>query len=193
MKREDIEKTLKENGVAEDKIKTVLDSIMAENGRDIEAEKTKLTAKEGELTKANETIQGLQGDIKKFDGVDVETLKQSAVDWETKYNTDIAAEQAKAKNLERTFTLKESLRNVGVADPDYIIFKQGGIEKFAFGEDGKAIGLDEILKPHKETSPSLFKEKSEGTTVTVNSGGTHGGSGETTPPTLKAALAEVYK
>lgn len=76
MKREDIEKLLKENGIAEDKMKTVLDNILDENGKDIEAEKAKTTAKDGELVKANGTIKELQAAVKKFDGVDIDKLRK---------------------------------------------------------------------------------------------------------------------
>ena len=194
MKREQIEELLKGAGVAEDKLKSVLDTVMDENGKDIEVEKTKATAKDGELTKANETIRGLQDDIKKFDGVDVEKLKQNAKDWETKYNTDITAEQTKAKNLERAYTLKEALRGAGVTDPDYIIYKHGGVEKFAFNDEGKLIGLDETIKPYKESNPSLFKqEENNGSTFRANSGAEHGGAGNNEATTLKGALAEAYK
>ncbi|MFV0517243.1 MAG: phage scaffolding protein [Aminipila sp.] len=196
MKREQIETLLKEAGVGEDKLKTTLDAVMDENGKDIEAEKAKTTAKDGELVKANDTIKGLQDDIKKFDGVDVEKLKQSAQDWETKYNTDITAEQTKAKNLERTYSLKEALRSAGVLDPDYIIFKHGGTEKFAFNDEGKLIGLDETIKPYKESNPSLFKQEDDGnggSSFRADSGGSHGNGGNHEPTTLKAALADAYK
>ncbi len=197
MKREQIEKLLREAGVAEDKLKSTLDTVMDENGKDIEAEKTKITAKDGELIKANETIKGLQDDIKKFDGVDVDKLKQSAQEWETKYNTDIAAEKNKAENLERTYTLKEALRGVGVTDPDYIIYKHGGIDKFAFNDEGKLIGLEETIKPYKESSPSLFKHEEQaqngGSSFRANSGAEHGGGGNNEPTTLKAALEDAYK
>ena len=76
MKTEYIEKLLKEAGIDEDKIKTVVDGVMAENGKDIEAEKAKTTAKDGELQKANETITELQTTIKKYDGKDPENSKR---------------------------------------------------------------------------------------------------------------------
>lgn len=180
MKREQIETLLKEAGVAEDKLKTTLDAVMAENGKDVEAEKAKTTAKEGELSKANDTIKGLQDNIKKFDGVDIEKLKLSAQEWETKYNADIAAEQDKAKKLERTYALKEALRGAGVIDPDYIIYKHGGVEKFAWNDEGKLVGLDETIKPYKESSPNCFKQEdggNGGSSFRANSGAEHGGGG----------------
>ena len=54
-------------------------------------DKKKFDDKDAELTKANETIKGLRDTVAKFDGVDVEKLRNDAKSWEDKYNTDIAA------------------------------------------------------------------------------------------------------
>ncbi len=145
---------LKDLGLAQD----VIDKIMAENGKDIASEQVKTTAKSGELATANQTIKDLRDTVKKFDGVDAERLKKDVTDWEAKYNTDIAAERTKVENLQKGYGLKDALKAIGVIDPDYLIYKHGGVEKFAFGADGKAIGLDEITKPYRESSPQLFTE-----------------------------------
>lgn len=143
---------LKELGLAQDAI----DKIMAENGKDIAAEQAKTTAKTGELATANQTIKDLQATVKQFDGVDIGKLKRDVADWETKYNTDIAAEKTKADNIQKEYGLKDALKAMGAVDPEYLIYKHGGVEKFAFGTDGKPIGLDDITKPYKESSPQLF-------------------------------------
>lgn len=145
---------LKELGLAQE----IIDKVMAENGKDIAAEQAKAAAKAGELATANQTIKNLQETVKQFDGVDIGKLKQDVTTWETKYNTDIAAERAKAENLQREYGLKDALKAAGVTDPDYLIFKQGGVEKFAFSAEGKPIGLDDITKPYRESSPHLFTE-----------------------------------
>lgn len=158
MKTEFLEGLFKESGVAEDKIKELINKVLAENGKDIAVEQGKTTTKEGELTAANNTIKGLRDDIKKFDGVDVEKLKKDAADWETKYNTDIKTERENAEKLKKEFSLKETLRESGVTDPDYLIYKHGGIEKFNFDKDGNLIGLEDTVKPYKESIPHIFKE-----------------------------------
>jgi len=192
MKREFLETLFKESGLADDVVKKAIDDIMAENGKDIETEKAKTTAKDSELTKANETITGLQADIKKFDGVNVEDLKTKASEWETKYNTDIQAEKEKAESIKKEYELKEALKSSGAVDPEYLIFKQGGVDKFTFNSEGKVVGLDEILKPLKESTPNLFADSND-TSVTVNSGGEHGKGGNQEPATLRGALADAYK
>lgn len=195
MKREAIEKLLKDNGIAEDKIKAAVDIVMDENGKDIEAEKSKTTAKDGELEKANETIRGLQETVGKYDGKDPEKLEKDLKELEVKYNDEIKVERAKAENVQKEYGLREALKGANVLDPDYLIFKHGGVEKFAFS-DGKPVGIDDIVKPYKESSPHLFAPEGDGkqSTVTINSAGEHKpGKTDTTPETLRGALADVYK
>lgn len=118
-----------------------------------------------ELSTANETIEdlkqsnadneGLQDKIKRYES-EIETLKTNAL------------------NTAKTYALKEQLSKAGVTDADYLIYKQGGIDKFTFDKDGKPVGVDDILKPLREdkTYSHLFAEK--GGAYTPKSGG--GGS-----------------
>lgn len=179
MKREDIEKLLKENGIADDKLKAAVDKVMDINGVDIEAEKARTTAKAGELVKANETITGLKDTIAKAGAEDIEGLKNSAKEWEDKYNADIAAEQKKASDLVKQYGLKDALKSKGVKDPEYLIFKHGGIEKFSFSDEGNPVGLDDVLTSYKDSLPDQFSdpEKPSEEGKVRSSGGEHIKSG----------------
>lgn len=138
-----------------------IEKIMAEHEKTVQAEQAKTTAKEAELKTAKETISGLQDSIKKFDGVDVEKLQQAAKDWETKYNEDLKAEKAKAENIRKEYALKEAMTKTGVLDPDYLIYKAGGLEKFTFDKDDRPVGVEDALKPYKEDKAMahLFKKE----------------------------------
>lgn len=172
MKREEIEKKLKDAGVPEEKLKVTVEEILAENGKDVTAAKESVTeAKDKELNTANETIKGLRETVEKFDGVDVEKLKNDAKELQVKYDTDIQAEKAKNEALKKEYALKDALREEGALDPEYILYKQGGVDKFAFDSTGKPIGLSDLIKPIKEATPALFK------TEDGNSNGDNGGSG----------------
>lgn len=139
----------------------LIEKIMAEHGKTVQAEQAKATTKDAELKAANETITGLQATIKKFDGVDVDKLQQDAKDWEKKYNADLAAEKLKTENLKKEYALKSVLKEKGVTDPDYLIYRHGGVDKFAFDGDGKPVGVDDTIKTYKESSPNLFREAEE--------------------------------
>lgn len=169
MKRETIKELLTKAGIAEDKTKDIVDAIFAENGKDIEAEKAKLTAKENELAAANTQIKTLNDTIAQFGGQTPTELKTQLGNLQKKYDDDIAAEQKKYSDLVKSQSLKEALAAAGVVDADYLIYKHGGIDKFAFA-DGKPIGIDDTLKPYRESSPTLFKS-----TETVKTGIRHEG------------------
>lgn len=98
----------------------------------------------------------------------IETLKQNNKDNEA-LQTEVEGYKNKVKELEtvaantkKEYALKEKLQAAGVVDSDYVIYKQGGLEKFNFDKDGKPVGIDDILKPIKETSPHLFKVEDAG-------------------------------
>lgn len=156
MKTELIKSLLTAAGVPEDKHKEIVDGIMAENGKDLAAEKAKTDAKAAELATANDTIKNLQDTVKQFDGKDPVKLQADLDALQQKYNTDIAAEQKKASDITKNFALKDALTAAGVTDPEYLIYKHGGLEKFAWADD-KPVGLEDILKPYKESTPHIFK------------------------------------
>lgn len=70
--------------------KEAIDKIMAENGKDIEAQKALTAAEAQKVTAANDTIKQLQDTVKKFDGVDVEKLKADLAALQQKYDDDTA-------------------------------------------------------------------------------------------------------
>lgn len=128
-----------------------------------------------ELSTASETIE----DLKKNNADNAE-LQQKVKD----YEVETARLKTEADNTRKEYALKDKLKEAGVTDADYIIYKQGGLDKFTFDKDGKVIGLDDVLKPMRESSPHLFK----------NAGGTGGydpaGGGK--PPVNNPFAKETY-
>ncbi len=94
-----------------------------------------------ELKTANITIE----DLKKNNG-DNETLQKTIKDHEA----TIQKLKDEASSTAKSYTLKEALKEAGVKDVDYLIFKHGGVDKFTFDKDSKVIGLEETIKPYKE-------------------------------------------
>ena len=128
-----------------------------------------------ELSTASETIE----DLKK-NNADNAKLQQKVKD----YEAETARLRTEADNTRKEYALKDKLKEAGVTDADYIIYKQGGLDKFTFDKDGKVIGLDDVLKPMRESSPHLFK----------NAGGAGGydpaGGGK--PPVNNPFAKETY-
>ena len=88
---------LKELGLEQEAI----DKVMAENGKDIAAEKAKLTKAEGERDNYKTQLETAKEALGKFDGVDVEALKKQIADLEGDLKKK--DEEYAAKEAERTF------------------------------------------------------------------------------------------
>ena len=142
-------------------LKTILENATITDGKlDIDATMKSINAefpkhavpkqdyndKVKELNTANDTIK----DLKK-NNADNADLQKKVED----YETEVANLKTAAANTKKEYALKDKLREAGATDADYIIYKQGGLDKFTFNKDGEVIGLDDVLKPMKESSPHL--------------------------------------
>lgn len=162
---------LKGLGLTEEQIK----SIMAENGKDIEAEKekskaaiTELEDTKTQLKTANSTIT----ELKKNNG-DNETLQKTIKDHEETIKTQKADYDTKVRNLTLDSAIEKALTGAKAKHTDLLSTKIDR-EKLLISEDGKVSGLDEQLKGLKETYKDLFEEKISGATPANPEGGTKG-------------------
>lgn len=135
-------------------------------------DKKKYDDKVTELTTANDTITGLQETVKKFDGVDVEKLKQDAADWQTKYTTDIAA--VKLDSAVNMALVGAKAKNPKLA--------KAALDMSAVKLDGENLtGLSEQIEALKKSDAYLFDEEEPGGKggARVKTGGHHdGGAGD---------------
>lgn len=99
------------------------------------------------LKAANKTIDDLKKDNK-----DNEELQAKV----TTYETTIETMKTESAKTIKELVLKDKLRDLGVKDADYLIFKHGGVDKFNYDATGNVIGLDEAIKPYKESMPYNF-------------------------------------
>lgn len=109
--------------------------------------------------------KNLEGQVKTLNGT-IKTLKEDNVDNEelqktiTELQTELKNQQFANINMTKTYALKEKLSKAGVLDPDYLIYKAGGIEKFVFDKENHPAGVEEVIKPYREdaTLVYLFKQ-----------------------------------
>lgn len=126
-----------------------------------------------ELGTANNTIKGLRDTVAKFDGVDIEKLKKDASDWESKYNTDIAA--VKLDSAVNLALVGAKAKNPKLA--------KTAIDMSLVKLDGEnLIGLNEQLTKLKETDAYLFDvedttKDDKGGAFFYSTGGNHTGGG----------------
>lgn len=152
---------LKSLGLNEEQIK----SIMAENGKDIEAEKektkavsTELDSTKTQLAESNKTI----ADLKKNNG-DNEALQAKVKEYEDTIKNQKTDYEAKVRNLTLDSAIEKALTSSKAKHTELL---SGRIDrdKLIIGEDGKVTGLDEQIKGLKESYKDLFDEKISGNT-----------------------------
>lgn len=185
MKREFLEKLGME--------KEAIDSIMAEHGKSVEAQKSKVT----DLTTTNADLQTQieqrDKDIKelKKDTKDNEDLQTKLTALETQYKTDKEAYAQKIANVQLSSALKLALANQ-VHDTDLTI---GQIDKtkIQLDADGNITGgLDDQLKELKTSKAFLFVPEAPATPNVrgATPAGTNGG-GEANTATVAIDFAKA--
>lgn len=143
--------------------------------KEVNSEFPKHAVPKSEFNDVNEqlkTANGTIAELKKSNG-DNEKLQGTIKEHEK----TIQKLQEDAANTTRTYALKEQLSKSGVLDPDYMIYKQGGLDKFNFDKDGKPIGVDEVIKPYKEdkTLAHLFQVSKPGASYEPSGGDSYTG------------------
>lgn len=133
-------------GLTEEQAQAVMD-VWNENMKGF-VPKERLDEVSGKLKEANTTIETL-----KKDNMDNEELQKQVGEYKEK----VASLEAAASNIRKEYALKDKLKEAGVTDADYVIYRQGGLDKFTYDKDGNPVGVDDVLKPLKESSPHLFK------------------------------------
>lgn len=134
--------------------KDVIDQIMSEHGAGITAAKAEvqnIEAERDDLKSKYEAAEQTINSLKEAESKN-ETLQQAI----QAHEATIAQLQSDSDTMKKEFTLKQQLTALGAKDPDYIIFKQGGIDKFNYDQSGKIIGLEETIKPLRESAGYLF-------------------------------------
>ena len=133
--------------------------------------KTDFNDKASKLKAAEDTIAELKKSA--GDNADLQTKIKT-------YEDQIKQLQTDAANTAKTYALKAKLTEAGAVDADYLIYKQGGLDKFTFDKDGNPVGVDDLLKPLKESAPHLFKANNPGGGYNPAAGGA-GSAGATNP------------
>lgn len=145
------------------------EKVLEMHGKEQNESASKLSEAENKLAAAEKNAKELTEKVKAFDGVDLEALRKSAADWETKYNTDIA----KAK-LDSAVEL--ALTRAGAKDVD---LARHLIDTSILKLDGdKVVGLAEQLEKAKTDKAFLFGDDAK-ETARIDTGIDHGGATDT--------------
>ena len=142
----------------------VIDKIMAENGKDIEAHKgsndkltSDLEAKTKEHSEALKLIEQLKGE-----NAGNEKLQNSIKDYETKLAT-LTAENEQLK-IDKAVEVALLENKAKASDIDYLMFKLKADHKdLSLDENGKVKGIDDIVSGLKTSYANNFESVSKKT------------------------------
>lgn len=116
-------------------------------------DKAKYTAKEGELATAKQTITDLQEAAKKWDGVDVDKLRNDMATLQSKYDADISA--ARLDNA-----LSMAIVEAKAKNPKLV---KAALDTSVIKLDGeKLLGFSEQIEGLKKSDAYLFDIEEEG-------------------------------
>lgn len=188
MKRSFLEGLFKDLEAEDNVKKSIIDSIMTENGNDLNVEKTKTEGLKNDLKVKEGVIEELNAKIKEAGSVDIEEIKKQAKE------EGFAEGSKEVDEFKKTNALKSSIK--GAKDFD-LVYSKLNKEKIKFEKDDKGeytvSGIDEQIKDVKEKYSFLFEEEDGGTkNPTIDLGGEHTNSTPKAPETLYGALKEKY-
>lgn len=152
--------------------KEQIESIMSENGKDIEAEKEKATAITTELEDVKEQLKEANSTIEdlKKNNSDNEALQAKVKEYEDTINTQKTEYETKVRNLTLDSAIEKALSNAGAKHAELLSTKIDR-EKLKIEEGGKVTGLDEQINSFKESYKDLFIPKIEGRDPNNNNSG----------------------
>ena len=128
--------------------KEIIDKIMNENGKDIEAEKAKVTTKDKELEGMRTQLGEANKQIESFKGMDIEGIKKAADDWKTKAEQAEVEAKKQIEKLQFDHNLETELQKAGARNPKTVkaLLNMESLKN----ADGTIIGLKEQLEKRSE-------------------------------------------
>lgn len=175
MKRSFLEGLFKDLEVEDSIKKSIIDSVMTENGNDLNTEKTKTEGLRNDLKVKEGVIEELNNKIKEVGSVDIEEIKKQAKE------EGFAEGSKEFDEFKKTNALKNSIK--GAKDFD-LVYSKLDKEKIKYEKDDKGeytvFGIDQQLKDVKEKYSFLFEEENDRSGDTeINLGGEHKGGSST--------------
>lgn len=178
---EDLYKQVKEkidaaNANETDKLKHIRYADLSEGEYVSKGKYDAAVAEKENLAGQIKTLNATIGDLKK-NNADNESLQTTITDLQVK----LKEQQTANDQITKTYALKDQLSKQGVLDPDYLIYKAGGLDKFTFDKQGKPVGVEEAVKPYKEDQAMAHLFKQDGGKQSYHPNGGSGGTPTANP------------
>ena len=142
----------------------IIDKIMDENGKDVEAVKNKYADYDNikvQLKEANKQIEN-------FKNMDIDKIKKAADDWKKKFDKSEQTHKEQIDKLKKETAIKTAIADKA-QDID-IVAKLFDMDKITVDEDGKVSGVDKELTAMQESKKFLFKTNEVQVDYTPRSG-----------------------
>lgn len=123
----------------------IINQIMAEHGKTVQATRSKLDEAESKLKEANSTLDTLKKTNK--DNEELQNELKTYKDKVTQLKTD-------AKETAKKQTIKDALTKAKATDVDYLMYKLGDVE---VDEKGDIKDLDSKIKDLQTNLPTFFQ------------------------------------
>lgn len=172
MKRSFLEGLFKDLEMEDSVKKSIIDSIMTENGNDINAEKTNTETARNDVKIKEALIEKLNNKIKENGELDIEKIKQK------QFDLGKAEGSKEVEEFKKTNALKSFIK--GAKDFDLVYSKLDKDKiKYEKNEKGEytVSGIDEQIKDVKEKYSFLFEDDGVGDSG-IDLGGEHNNPSE---------------
>lgn len=182
MKREDLEKL----GLSEEQINGVM-KLKSSAMNEIDTLNNKITQLNADKTNLQNQLNDANKEIQSYKDMDIDSIKQSASNWETKYN-DLVQEQKEAQEKsireERTNAFFNEVKFASDSAKAGVIAKFNE-KDFKYDEETKTfLGANDWLKDLKEKDAGAFLSDVANPRFTTN---------PTTPNNNNSSMDEVMK
>lgn len=138
--------------------KDAIDTIMAENGKDIEKAKKPVDALETERDTLKQQLADASEVLKGLEGKDIAAIEQAAEEWKQKYTDETEQLKAQLADKEYQFVVEGAASGLSFSST---AAKKAFLNDLATKklpvENGKLMGLDDYVKAYKEADPEAFK------------------------------------
>ena len=122
--------------------------------------KEKFDAKETEISGLKEQLKNANNEIQSYKDMDVDSIKQSVSDWETKYNKDTKELQDKLIKKDYEYKVKEKVSGLKfTSESAKKSFMADLMAKDLKLENDTILGFDDFVKNYKETDPNAFESE----------------------------------
>ena len=171
----------------------IIEQIMSEQGKHDGELQATITALTTERDGLKTQLSDANTEIQSYKDMDIEGIKQSAADWETKYNTDTQALKDQLKGVQYNHAVETAISGIKFTSASAKkAFVSDLTAKGLTLQDGKLLGLDDFTKDYKESDPGAFAPDEPAPTFTIG-GGQKSQAGTASDSALRAAFGLAPK